>query len=271
MACDVTHTTTDQIISKGKIMSSIGGIGSNSSMMMQGMRGMKRPDPAEMAENLFSKLDTSGQGFIQKTDLQSAFDQISSSSKSSGTSSSVDDLFAQLDADSDGKVTKQEFSDTLKKLADQMDQQFESMRMQGAMAAGGMGGPGGAGGMPPPPPPQGGDQGFTKDELSSQLEEIGSTDSKRSSLISSVIENFDQADTDGNGKVSFQEAMAYEQSTRTSDATSQSGDSASASTSASASGNTNDTKVMLQIMKLMQAYSLGGQDQGTSSLLSVTA
>lgn len=251
-------------------MSSIGGIGSSSSMMMQGMRGMKRPDPAEMADNLFSKLDTSGQGFIQKTDLQSAFDQISSSSKSSGTSSSVDDLFAQLDADSDGKVTKQEFSDTLKKLADQMDQQFESMRMQGAMAAGGMGGPGGAGGMPPPPPPQGGDQGFTKDELSSQLEEIGSTDGTRSSLISSVIENFEEADTDENGKVSFQEAMAYEQSTRTSDVPSQSGNSGSAATGSSVSGNNNDAKVMLQIMKLMQAYNLGGQDQGAnSSLLSV--
>lgn len=245
-------------------------------MMMQGMRGMKRPDPAEMAENLFSKLDTSGQGFIQKTDLQSAFDQISSSSPSSGASSSVDDLFAQLDTDSDGKVTKQEFSDTLQKLAEQMDQQFQTMRMQGAMAGGGMGGmggmggPGGAGGMPPPPPPQAGGQGFTKDELSSQLEEIGSTDSTQSSLLSSVIENFDEADTDENGKVSFQEAMAYEQSSRTSAAMNQSGDSASAATGSSVSGNDNDAKVMLQIMKLMQAYNLGGQDQGAnSSLLSV--
>ena len=98
-------------------MSSISGIGSNYGMMMQGMGGMKRPDPTQMANQLFSKLDTSGQGYLTKSDLQSALDSVSSSSASSSTTSSVDDLFSKLDTNSDGKVTQQEFSDTLQKVA----------------------------------------------------------------------------------------------------------------------------------------------------------
>lgn len=246
-------------------MSSIGGIGSNPSMMMQGMGGMKRPDPAQLAKNLFAKLDTSGQGYIQKADLQAAFDKVTSSSSSSGTTTNVDDLFSQLDGDSDGKVTQQEFSDTLKQVAEQLDNQFMNTRMSGAMPGGGMGGMpgGGMGGMPPPPPGGKDDSGFTKDELSSQLSEIGSSDSKRSSLISNIVGNFDAADSDGDGKVSFKEAMAYDQSTASSSAA-----TATTNTATSASDADVGARVMLQIMRLMQAYS-GGNDP--ASTLSVTA
>lgn len=150
-------------------MSSISSVSSTgNTAMMQGMHGMRRPDPAKMAENLFDQLDTGSQGYLQKADFESAFDSISSGSGSSD----VDALFTQLDGDSDGKVTKQEFTSAVTQLSEQLDQQFQSGRMQEAMQMGGMGG---MGGMPPPPPPN--DEGFTQDELSSQLEEIGSTDS----------------------------------------------------------------------------------------------
>lgn len=252
-------------------MSSINSIGSNSNMssMMQGMQGRRRPDAAEMAENLFSKLDTSSQGYLEKADLQAAFDKISTTSdSSSGTSatSSADSLFAQLDTDSDGKVTKTEFSDTLKKLSEQLDEQFMSMRMQGAMSESGMGG------MAAPPPP-GDDAGFTQEELSSQLEEIGDTDTQRSSLISSVIENFAAADTDSDGKVSFREAMAFEESSSAS-TTAASTDSTAATATAASSTDASalDAKVMLQIMRLMDAYGLAGESRGTTNnALSVTA
>ena len=117
-------------------MSSIGGISGSNGMMMQGMH---RPDPAKMAENLFAKLDTRGQGYVEKSDLQSAFDKISSSSDQS---SSVDELFTKLDTNSDGKVTKSEFTDALKKVAEELDNQFMSSRMSGGMGgmpSGGMG------------------------------------------------------------------------------------------------------------------------------------
>lgn len=178
-------------------MSSINSIGSTSNAYSAGMmQGMRKPDPAAMADNLFSKLDTSGQGYIEKTDLQSAFASISD------TETDVDSIFSQLDTDSDGKVTKDEFSNSISQLAQQLDEQYQSMRMQQGMA-------GMMGGMPPPPA---NDTGFTKDELTSQLDEIGSTDSARSTLISSIVENFDTADTDGDGKVNASEAMAYAQS-----------------------------------------------------------
>lgn len=250
--------------------SSIGSIGSNASAMMA-MRGMHRPDPAQMAEKLFSQLDASGQGYIQKSDLQAAFDKMASASATSSSSSSaasgVDDLFSKLDTNSDGKVTKQEFSDTLKQLAEQLDQQFQNLRMSGAMQ--------GAGGTPPPPPPQGGgsDAGFTKDELTAQLKEIGSSDSKRASLISNIVNNFDKADTDGDGKVSFKEAMAYDQanpassSTASASSTSGSGDTTSSSSAASDLS----AKLAMQIMRLMQAYGIGESSGSASATLSVSA
>lgn len=252
-------------------MSSVGCIGSSNSIVMQGMHATKRPVPAEMAESLFSKLDTSGQGYIQKSDLQNAFDKVSSSSDSTSTSTSVDELFSQLDTNSDGKVTKAEFSDTLQKLSDQLEQQFQNSRMQGAMAAGGMNGMGPMGGMPPPPPPQN-DEGFTKDELSSQLEQIGNSDDERSSLISSIVENFDAADTNSDGKVSFREAMAYQQDTSSTSARGTAADPGATSDTAASSTSSNlEAKLMLQIMRLMHAYGASnGSDATAASSLSVT-
>lgn len=239
-------------------MSSISSLSSiGSTMMTQGMQHRQRPNPTQMAENLFSQIDTSSQGYIEKADLQAALDKTAS-----GSSSSVDDLFTKLDSDSDGKVTKQEFSDVLTALAEQMDQQYSSMRMNNAMQGGGMGG---AGGMPPPPPP-GDDAGFTKEELTSQLEEIGGSDSQRSSLISSVIANFDEADTDGDGKVSFKEAMAFEQSSSATRASTSAGESTT-----TASDTDSEARLMQQIMRLMQAYHIGGDRNGVASTLSVTA
>lgn len=198
------------------------------------------------ASNLFTQLDTKNQGYIEKSDLQSAFSKVSDSS------TNVADVFSQLDSDSDGKVTKDEMTSALQKVAEELDSQFNNMRMQG-----GPDGPGGPEGMPPPPPPQD-DAGFTKDELASQLEDIGSSDSKRASLISNVLENFDKADSDGDGKVTFKEATTYDRASQ-SDSTTATSDTSS-TTSSSTTQSTGDD-VMLKIMQLMQAYQVFGQDQ----------
>lgn len=215
---------------------------------------------SNLANKLFTQLDTKNQGYIEQSDLASAFSKISDSS------TDVEDIFSQMDSDSDGKVTKDEMTTALQQVADELDSQFNSMRMQG----GGQGGPGGMGGMPPPPPPEN-DAGFTKEELTSQLEEIGDTDSKRSELISSVIENFEEADSDSDGKVSFQETMAYDQSTQSSSSTTT---SSTDSSSASSSTSTAENDVMMKIMQLMHAYQIFGQDSdetNISSALSITA
>ena len=211
---------------------------------------------SQLSSKLFSALDTKSQGFLEKSDFVSAFSKISSGTDST----SVDDIYSALDSDSNGQVTESEFASTLAKLQEQLDSQFNQMRMQGA---GGHGGPQGAGGPPPPPPAD--DAGFTKDELSSQLEEIGSSDSKRSSTISNIVNNFEAADTNSDGKVSFAEAMAYDQST-------QSGTSTDSSTTTASASDNSEAKIMMKIMQLMHAYTQQDQSgNAVSSLLSVSA
>ena len=211
---------------------------------------------SQMASQLFSRLDTKSQGYIEKSDLASAFSQISA--KAEESTSSVDDVFTALDGNSDGKVTKDEFASVLAQLQEQMD----SQRMQG--------GAHGAGGMPPPPPP-GDDAGFTKDELTSQIESANSSDTQRTELLNKIVENFEAADSDGDGKVSFKEAMAYDESTKTATTDSSSTSVTPSNTTTTASNN--DNQIMFKIMQLMHAYS-SGQDQeqsGLASLLSVSA
>jgi Ca2+-binding EF-hand superfamily protein len=206
---------------------------------------------SQMASLLFSKLDTKSQGYLEKSDLAAAFSQIANNASANVSSTSADDVFTALDSNSDGKVTKDEFASVLAKLQESVSNQFGGQMH-------------GAGGMPPPPPPAN-DAGFTKEELTSQLESADSSDTQRTDLISKIVNNFEAADTDSDGKVSFQEAMAYDKSTQTAS------DNTTSTTTASA-GNS-DAQLMMKIMQLMHAYGTG-QDKDSSaiaSLLSVTA
>ena len=157
---------------------------------------------SQIASSLFSKLDTISQGFIEKSDLQAAFSKLDSSSSSSDTSS-VDEIFSSLDSDQDGKITKSEMTTGIENLVGQLNSQLNSSRMQN--------------GMPPPPPPKGDDQGFTKDELSSIASKTD--DSNLANLMSSIAANFDAADTNGDGKVNSEEAMAYKQASESGSST----------------------------------------------------
>lgn len=218
------------------------------------------------ASSLYSKLDTTNKGYIEKSDLSSAFSKLSGSSSSTST----DSIFSQLDGDSDGKVTEDEMTTALQQLSDSLNSQFESSRTQkGQGGNGDRPPPPPDGNAPPPPPAEGADSaGFTKDQLTSQLSEIGSTDSKRSELISKIVENFDKADTDGDGKVSMTEAMAYDQSTKsdststasTSTSTDSTTSTSSTDSTTSTTASNNEADVMIQIMRLMQAYQVIDQD-----------
>lgn len=149
-------------------------------------------------------------------------------------------------------------SSSIQKLADALDSQAFSSRMGGAQ---------GAGGMPPPPPPED-DTGFTQDQLSSQLSEIGSTDSERSEFISKIASNFNKADANGDGKVSMQEAMAYDQSSQESSATS----TADTRTASATSGSSqSDAALMHKLMELARAYGPGSDAFNSTSSLTVTA
>ena len=257
-------------------MSSIGGIGGSASGMMAGLHGMqgsKRQNATDMANELFSKIDTAGKGSIEKTDLQAALSKASSGSTAVSATSNVDDLFSALDTDSSGQVTQQEFADSLQKLSDQLDQQHQSRRIQDAVAQAGLGGGQGmGGGMPPPPPPSAGNEaGLSKEQMSSRLSEV-SGDPQLTSLLSNTLKNFEAADTNQDGKVSAQEAMAYQKASESSTGSqTQAQTNQGASSSASPeSGSTPPAQLMRQVAQLFQAY-MGSQIATASGSISVTA
>ena len=64
------------------------------------------------ASYLFSKIDSSNKGYIEKTDLLSAFSSLTTDD------TNAEDVFTQLDGDSDGKITESEFSSALETLAE---------------------------------------------------------------------------------------------------------------------------------------------------------
>lgn len=206
---------------------------------------MQRPDSSKMASSLFSKLDTKNQGYIEKSDLQSAFDLIASSGNSA-TTASVDDVFKTLDGNGDGKVTEQDMSDSLKKLTQQFESQFNSMRMQGM------------GGM------QGMSGGVTRDQLGVMVDGIGATDGRRADRMANLAANFDTADSNGDGKVSPQEARAFNQVSQANSLTSSASDAATILSGAENS----DAGVMVRIMQLVRAY--GGAEQTTDQTEAVS-
>ncbi|MBK1724398.1 hypothetical protein CKO23_19510 [Thiocystis violacea] len=117
------------------------------SSMMNGIGAMGNrppPDPTQMAEQLVSKLDTSGKGYLEASDIQSAIDQLSTTDERSSVAS-AEEVFSALDSDGDGKVTSTELADSFRTTAESLGLSQES--------GGPGGGPGGPGGRPPPPPP----------------------------------------------------------------------------------------------------------------------
>jgi Ca2+-binding EF-hand superfamily protein len=175
--------------------------------------------PQQAADKLFSKLDELGRGEIGSAELQTAFDKIKADA-----SGSADKLFSKLDADGDGKLTKGEFSGSINQLAEQLDHHYMRMRLHGE------------GGLPPPSA----DAGFTREELTGQ--------------ISNLVGNFDKADANGDGRVSFREAKTFVKGQA---------DGPASALQASAAGNQN-VELMLQVVRLMQAYGIVGGMTGTA-------
>lgn len=201
-----------------------------SAMMFSRTGGARqRPDASQMADDLFSKLDTQNKGYLESSDLASAL----GSNSSSTSSASAEEVFKSLDSDSDGKLTKTELSDGLKKVQDQLESSFQAMRTKGK------------GDMPPPPPPQGGNGDADSD-----------TDS--SSTSSSQSASYDPADTNKDGTVSATEALAYALSNSSSTSSSSDASTSSSSTDTTAS----NTDIANALASMMQNVLQPGQAEG---------
>jgi Ca2+-binding EF-hand superfamily protein len=68
------------------------------------------PPPKEDSSEMFSSIDTDGDGSISKTELESF---VSSRTGESGKGPSVDDILARDDADGDGSISSTEFEDAM--------------------------------------------------------------------------------------------------------------------------------------------------------------
>ena len=194
---------------------------------------------SKWADSVFSKLDTKNQGYIEKSDLQSALSGVDGSATQS---SDIDDAFGALDGDGDGKVTKSELTDAMTKLSDQLNAQFDASRVNGG-SGGGMRPDG-----PPPGPPPGGAGGADSAEATSSTSSTGSTT--------------EPADSNGDGTVSAQEQAAYE--------TKQASESDSGET-AKAHHERDPMREFAHALQLLKAYSDDSDTASSSSSVSVAA
>lgn len=148
---------------------------------------------SKFAEELLTSMDSDSSGSIDSAEFSTAALALSSSN----TKSDAAATFSALDTNQDGVVSIDELTSSIESILGQ----------QGTMAAGG----------PPPPPPSssdsGEDTGYTQEELSAMSLSTSSTDSKLSSLFDTLSNNFDDADGNGDGKVTSKEAMAYQEAT----------------------------------------------------------
>lgn len=147
---------------------------------------------SSFAEALLTSMDSDSSGSIDSAEFSSAALALSISDESA-----ISSAFTAMDSDGDGSVSFDELNSTL-------------AQMSSSSAAGS---------MPPPPPPSSSsehDTGLSEEEMTSLLKEVSSTDDPLADLLSSVVENFDAADADGDGKVTFAEAMSYRQSSESS-------------------------------------------------------
>ena len=146
---------------------------------------------SKFAEALLTSLDSDSSGSVDSTEFSSAALKLANADESA-----INNAFKALDSNGDGSVS--------------IDEMTSMLSAQQSTAA--------SGSMPPPPMRPSSstqeDSGYTKDELTSMASEVSSTDSNLASLLSSVAENFSAADTNGDGKVTSAEAMAYQQSTQ---------------------------------------------------------
>jgi len=86
------------------------------------------------SESLFNKLDTKKQGYVDQADLAAALGDDGADAASNDDDAAA--MLKQFDGDGDGKITKSELSTAIGKVADELNAQFDSSRIDKSQAAG---------------------------------------------------------------------------------------------------------------------------------------
>ena len=94
---------------------------------------------------------------------------------------------------------------------------------------------------------------FTKDQLTSMASSLAATDPARAADMTKLANNFSQADTNGDGKLSAQEAMAFDQA------------NSSSSSTSNASAYQTTSKIEADIQNLIQELTSSTSSSGTTS------
>ncbi|TXT40313.1 MAG: calcium-binding EF-hand-like protein [Comamonadaceae bacterium] len=178
-------------------MSSISSVGSSGDAWAN-MKAQR----SQMQAKMFAKVDADNSGGVDKTELKNLLSDVASKTGVSNSSSS-DELFTKLDANSDGSLTSDELGQGMQSIMPPPPStmefaqsrtesngnlsEAEAARTQGGEAAQGGAGPQAAGGMPPPPPP-------------------GAASGTASNTDSST--SYDELDTNQDGTVSLSERLA---------------------------------------------------------------
>ena len=119
-------------------MSSLSGVsGASSPWSSMGGSSVSRQ------ERMFAKIDSNGDGSVDKAELQTAFDAIAQ--KTGGTAKSADALFGKFDTNGDGKLSASELDAGMKSLRSKPTSTVGMAGAQGKPAAGGPAGGGSSG------------------------------------------------------------------------------------------------------------------------------
>jgi Ca2+-binding EF-hand superfamily protein len=222
-------------------------------------------DPTELFKSLYKKVDSSGDGSIDKTEFESAISSMASDQ--TADSQSIDEMFSKLDTDSNSTVSEDEMMAALKAMGEQRRANM-------------------------PPPPQAGqngtgpdfqkmsqdllssldtsgDGGIDKSEFSAGVSALSGTDSTDSTNSEAM---FTKLDTNGDGSIDQPELSAGLQNMRPPKPPHQ-GNGASSNVSSSTDDTTDSSVVDIQ-SRLFSDFvdslksSSGSSDDQISSMFS---
>jgi Ca2+-binding EF-hand superfamily protein len=155
-------------------------------MMINGISSSSTASLAEMKQQMFNKIDTNGDGSIDKSEITSMIEE--------NASSLVNTLFGAQDTNQDDLISSIEFESGMAKLGQEMK------------GTGGMSGAAGKAGPPPPPPDQVFDTADTNEDGVVTKDELAAVMGQN---VGDIDKLFSQVDSDGDGSITRTEDEAF--------------------------------------------------------------